>query len=111
MLELQVSDITQNQAGPVVHATEPSGGEAKLELYLPQGYDTPSLGDRLVLGSAADVLAQSDRIETLEKEIQRLKAFEPTDGKPATDAQPDPLPSAGAPPSSDTSAETAKTEV
>jgi hypothetical protein len=104
MLELQVSDITNNQAGPVVHATEPSGGEAKLELYLPDGYDTPSLGDRLVVGPAADVLAQSDRIKTLEKEITRLRAFEPKQ------AQPDPLPSAGAQPSSDAPAETAKTE-
>jgi hypothetical protein len=45
MLTFVVSQVTKNNSGPVVHLSEASGAGAKIELYLPQGYDVPGVGD------------------------------------------------------------------
>src|SRR5271155_4006204 len=89
MLSFIVTDITQGGAGPVIHLTEPAGGgEAKIELYLPKGYDVPSLGTRF-----------------------SLEAEEPyVSGDPPQQANQDPLPNADAQPSSDAAAQTATTD-
>jgi hypothetical protein len=50
MLNLTVTEITHNAAGPVIHMTEPGG--AKVELYLPKGYDVPVVGAAFELAPA-----------------------------------------------------------
>jgi hypothetical protein len=78
MLTFLVSDITQGGAGPVIHLTEPAGGgEAKIELYLPRGYDVPALAQRFVFDDEAAFAEYEEQIDTLEREVSRLAALVP----------------------------------
>jgi hypothetical protein len=98
MLTFLVSDITQGGAGPVIHLTEPAGGgEAKIELYLPKGYDVPALAQRFVFDDEATFAEYEEQIDTLEREVSRLKALLPGAGAsdPAAAQAPAPASSGG----------------
>ncbi len=59
MLKFIVTEITINPAGPVAHLQEADATlGAKIELYLPKGYDLPEVGAAFTLAPevAADPL-------------------------------------------------------
>jgi hypothetical protein len=97
MLKFAVSHITHGGRGPVVHLIElvPLGADAgaKIELYLPRGYDVPKIAQAFEFAPSAE---QAD---------MSMESSSETAG-----ANTDPLAIQGTSPSSDAPADTATTE-